>query len=252
MDILCLILEQSSSISDLINATHGCPALLRTRNSFEKQIVFDTLCNQFEPGELLPIHLACTLPASEMFEICDFENKMETVRSSKPQNTAGPISPTKFRMSFHLGHQIEAFHKTLLQLMNRYYNGGSGSPIDPEDLEIGISNRFQFFELHSGLRRGCNVPHVQALEPVPSKIERLRFLHALCNLEIVRKLVGCWWSGFGLEEKKTWRYCVREMKKVFSISDWAAMNSVISFLDDYTQPCKLKRPTNILCLDQCG
>jgi hypothetical protein len=207
VDILCLILEQSSSISDLISATHGCPALLRTRNSFEKQIVFATLCNQFEPGELLPIHLACTPPVSEIFEICDFENKLETVRSSKPRNTEGPISPTKFRMSLCLGHQIEAFHKTLTQLMDRYYNDGPGSPIGPEDLEISVGNRF--FEPHSGLRRGCNSPHVKEPESVPSKIERLRLLHALCNLEIVRKLVGCRWF-FDRGEKTTWRHCVRE------------------------------------------
>lgn len=248
VDILCLILEQSNSISDLINATHGCPALLRTRNIFEKQIVFATLCNQFDPGELLPIHLACTLPASEMFEICDFENKLETVRASKPQNTAGHMSPTKFRMSLHLGHQIEAFHKTLLQLMDRYYNDGPGSPIDPEDLEISVNNQPQYVELHSGFRRGCNSPHVQEPESVPNKIERLRFLHALCNLEIVRKLIGSRWY-FGRGETTTWKHCVREMKKVFSIHDWGSMNSVISFLDDHTQPCKLKQPRSILCLE---
>lgn len=257
VEITSLILQHIDCISDLIKATHSCPALFRTFKSFETQICYAVLNRQFSPEELYPLHMAVSLPKQDVYDYDHFITALSTLipedrdlskklkevleenraisrlswdkPAGRKINPAKQIAAIRATSTLSLCRAIDRFHGAQTRLSERYFREGL-VPI-PRDNE-GIASDTTFTNSDGDV-----------VEP-PTRSERLRFLQAVCNMEILRRLTVCKYPAWDPDlnfDRVSWARCSMAMRCIFSFHDSLQMQSIEHFIRARLRPCELRK-----------
>lgn len=221
IDILRLILEQVDCVSDLTKAVVSCPPLFRTFRCFEAGITLTVLIKKLTLEELYPLHTALSLPKHINMDKGTFDPMLATLKQARQRTTsAEKIAAISATMTFALCRKIDSFHEAQSRLADWYFRHGLPAiRVDEDDPD------------DDGYER----------RKLPTASERLRFLQAVCNIEIVRKLTGGKFPRWSDETGSVWLNCLQELRTIFSLHDSLQMLTIGHGIRTGMKLCKLIR-----------
>jgi hypothetical protein len=145
---------------------------------------------------------------------------LATLKQARQRTTpAEKMTAISATMTFALCRKIDIFHDAQSRLADWYFRDGlPGIPTDEDDPDDDSHKR---------------------MEP-PTASERLRFLQAVCNVEIVRKLTGGKFPPYSIETGYVWLHCLKLSRSIFSLHDSLQMLSVAHGIRQGMRRCELR------------